>query len=326
MGASLAAPNRRYAILGTGALGGFYGARLQQAGSEVHFLLRSDYEQVQQQGLVIESPEGNFTLSQVRAYQEAEQMPRCDVVVVALKTTHNHLLPELLPPVLKEDGVVLVLQNGLGLEAEVAEIVGAERVMGGLCFICSNKIAPGHIRHLDYGAITLGEYAANYQVGGMTERIDQIAQDFQQAGIPIHLAEDLLLARWRKLVWNIPFNGLSVVLDATTDALMADRHTYALAEQLMREVAQGAKAQGRAIADDFIQKMLDDTVKMKPYRTSMKIDYDEGRPLEVEAIFGNPLRAAQAAGVQLPQIAMLYQQLKFLSDRNYNTPLELGMV
>ena len=317
MGASLGAgPKRRYAILGTGALGGFYGARLQQAGLEVHFLLRSDYEQVQQQGLVIESPEGNFTLSQVHAYREVEQMPRCDVVVVALKTTHNHLLPKLLPPVLQENGVVLVLQNGLGLEAEVAEIVGAERVMGGLCFICSNKIGSGHIRHLDYGVITLGEYAANYQAGGMTERMAQIAQDFQQAGIPIHLAEDLLLARWRKLVWNIPFNGLSVVLNATTDALMADRHTYALAEQLMREVALGAETQGRAIADDFIQKMLDDTVKMKPYRTSMKIDYDEGRPLEVEAIFGNPLRAAQSAGVQLPQITMLYQQLKFLSDRN----------
>jgi 2-dehydropantoate 2-reductase len=327
MGASLgAAPKRRYAILGTGALGGFYGARLQQAGLEVHFLLRSDYEQVQQQGLVIESPDGNFTLAQVHAYREAEQMPRCDVVVVALKTTHNHLLPKLLPPMLQANGVALVLQNGLGLEAEIAELVGAERVMGGLCFICSNKVGPGHIRHLDYGAITLGEYAANYQAGGITERMAQIAQDFQQAGLPIHLAEDLLLARWRKLVWNIPFNGLSVVLNATTDALMAECHTYALAEQLMREVALGAKAQGRTIANDFIQKMLDDTVKMKPYRTSMKIDYDEGRPLEVEAIFGNPLRAAQAAGVQLPQIAMLYQQLKFLSDRNYNTPLELGMV
>ncbi|MBD2098117.1 putative 2-dehydropantoate 2-reductase [Trichocoleus sp. FACHB-591] len=325
MGASLgAASNRRYAILGTGALGGFYGARLQQAGTEVHFLLRSDYEQVQQQGLVIESPEGNFTLSQVYAYRRVEEMPRCDVVVVALKSTHNHLLPALLPRVLKEDGVVLVLQNGLGLEAEVAQIVGAKRVMGGLCFICSNKVGPGHIRHLDYGAITLGEYAANYQAGGITERMSQIAQDFTQAGIPIHLAEDLLLARWHKLVWNIPFNGLSVVLNATTDALMADRYTYALAEQLMREVALGAKVQSRAIADDFIQKMLDDTVKMKPYRTSMKIDYDEGRSLEVEAIFGNPLRAAQAAGVQLPQIAMLYQQLKFLSNRTRAQSPEQG--
>ncbi|MEP0868506.1 putative 2-dehydropantoate 2-reductase [Trichocoleus desertorum AS-A10] len=327
MGASLgAAPNRRYAILGTGALGGFYGARLQQAGTEVHFLLRSDYEQVQQQGLMIESPEGNFTLPQVFAYRRVEEMPRCDVVVVALKSTHNHLLPALLPRVLKEDGVVLVLQNGLGLEAEVAQVVGAERVMGGLCFICSNKVGPGHIRHLDYGAITLGEYAANYQAGGVTERMSQIAQDFIQASISIQLAADLLLARWRKLVWNIPFNGLSVVLNATTDALMADRYTYTLAEQLMREVALGAKVQSRAIADDFIQKMLDDTIKMKPYRTSMKIDYDEGRSLEVEAIFGNPLRAAQAAGVELPQIAMLYQQLKFLSSRTYKTPLELGIV
>ena len=319
MGASLdVAPNRRYAILGTGALGGFYGARLQQAGLEVHFLLHRDYEQVQQQGLSIESPDGNFTLAQVHAYRQAAEMPPCDVVVVALKTTQNHLLPTLLPPVLHEDSVVLVLQNGLGIEAEVARIVGSARVIGGLCFICSNKVGPGQIRHLDYGAITLGEYAPDDIPCGITDQMRQIAADFTAAGIPIQLADDLLLARWRKLVWNIPFNGLSVVLNATTDELVSHPHTYELAQQLMQEVALGAAACGRAIADEFLQKMLDDTVKMKPYRTSMKIDYDEGRPLEVEAIFGNPLRTAAQAGVQLPRIATLYQQLKFLDAQRQN--------
>src|SRR4028118_63778 len=102
-----------YAVLGTGALGGFYGARLQQIGSEVHFLLHSDYEQVSQHGLRIESPDGNFMLPQVYAYRDVAEMPRCDVVMVALKTTQNHLLSRLLPSVVKEDGAVLVLQNGL---------------------------------------------------------------------------------------------------------------------------------------------------------------------------------------------------------------------
>lgn len=126
--------NRCYAILGTGALGGFYGARLQQAGLGVHFLLRSDYAQVREHGLRVESPQGNFRLPQVRAYKDIQQMPACDVVVVALKTTQNHLLAQLLPPVLKPEGVVLVLQNGLGVEARVVEIVGPQRVMGGLVF------------------------------------------------------------------------------------------------------------------------------------------------------------------------------------------------
>ena len=140
---------RSYAIIGTGALGGFYGARLHRAGAEVHFLLHSDHDHVRRHGLKVQSKNGDFHLPQVNAHGRAEDMPRCDVVLVALKTTHNHLLPGILPHVVKDDGVVLVIQNGLGMEHDVARIVGPARVMGGLSFLCSNKVGPGHIRHLD---------------------------------------------------------------------------------------------------------------------------------------------------------------------------------
>ncbi|BAY61694.1 hypothetical protein NIES22_17610 [Calothrix brevissima NIES-22] len=306
---------RSYAILGTGALGGFYGAKLQKAGLDVHFLLKSDYEYVRDFGLVVESVDGDFTLPQVNAYNDVAKMPKCDVVVVALKTTQNHLLPQMLPSIVKAGGVVLILQNGLAVEEEVAAIVSNVTIIGGLCFLCSNKVGAGHIRHLDYGQITLGEYTSGYQACGITEKMQQVADDLIHAGISIELTEDLLLGRWKKLVWNIPYNGLSVILNARTDELMAYEHTRKLAEQLMYEVAAGAKSCDRIIPESFIQLMLDYTVKMKPYRTSMKIDADEGRPLEVEAIFGTPLRKAQAAGVYLPQINCLYQQLKFLDGR-----------
>jgi 2-dehydropantoate 2-reductase len=308
-------PQRRYAILGTGALGGFYGARLQRAGLEVHFLLRSDYDHVRQQGLVIESVEGDFVLPQVHAYHDILEMPMCDVVVVALKTTQNSLLPKLLPPLAAAGGIVLVLQNGLGLESEIAAIVPQAQVVGGLCFLCSNKIAAGHIRHLDYGQITLGEYRPNDQPAGITETLQAISVDFEQAGITILLEEDLLLARWKKLVWNIPFNGLSVVLNAQTDALIANSVTRSLAQSLMQEVAAAAAGYHRIISDEFIEMMLRFTEKMNAYRTSMKIDYDAGLPMEIETLFGNPLRAAQQAGVFTPRIEMMYQQLRFLSDR-----------
>lgn len=317
--------DRTYAILGCGALGGYYGACLQRAGIDVHFLLHSDYEYVCKHGLVVESPDGNFTLPNVNAYYNVTDMPCCDVVVLALKTTQNHLLPHLLPKVIKDDGVVLVLQNGLGIEEQVADIVGHKRVIGGLCFICSNKVAPGHIRHLDYKEITLGEYTPNYHPGGITERMQQIASDFESASIPIQLADDLLQARWQKLVWNIPYNGLSVILDATTQELMADQYTKALVEQLMGEVVAGAKSCDRIIPNHFIAKMLDYTTHMQPYRTSMKIDYDQRRPLEVEAIFGNPLRMVSTK-VPMPAIATLYQQLKFLDAKNCRSkaPMRCG--
>jgi 2-dehydropantoate 2-reductase len=310
-----------YAIIGTGALGGFYGAKFQKAGLEVHFLLKSDYLAVSQRGLVIDSKDGDFILPQVNAYDHVAKMPQCDVVIIALKTTQNYLLSQLLPPLIQDNGVVLVLQNGLGIEQEVAEIIqvaGRSRsveIIGGLCFLCANKVAPGHILHLDYGHITLGGYTDNYQPTGSTEKMREIAKDFQNAGISIELSADLLLSRWKKLVWNIPYNGLSVILDARTDELMTNVYTRQLIEQLMAEVGLAAKSTDRIISDSFIQTMLDYTLNMKPYRTSMKIDYDQLRPLEVEAIFGNPLRIAQTAGVDLPQISCLYHQLKFLDAK-----------
>lgn len=303
---------RSYAIIGTGALGGFYGARLQRAGCELHFLLHSDYEHVRQHGLICESPDGDFTLPKVNAYADVRDMPQCDVVCVCLKTTQNHLLPQLLPAIVKDDGVVLVMQNGLGMEAQVAEIVGAERVIGGICFLCSNKVGPGHIRHLGYTLVALGEFATR----GISKRMRAIAEDFQRANVETELAEDLDVVRWQKLVWNIPYNGLSVILDATTTELMANPQTRQLVETLMREVVADARACGVAVRDNIIARMLSNTEKMTAYRTSMKIDYDERRPLEVEAKFGNPLRAVRKAGGKSPLLEELYALLKFLDARN----------
>ena len=310
---------RRYAVIGTGALGGFYGSRLAKAGIEVHFLLHSDFEHVRRHGILVESVDGDFTLPAVNAYRAAADMPPCDVVLLCLKTTANHLLPELLPPAAGDDGVVVVMQNGLGTEDDAAAIVAPARVMGGLCFLCSNKPGPGHIRHLDYGWVTFGEYAADGSARGVTPRMRAVQADFERAGIQVYLAADLLLARWKKLVWNIPYNALSVLLDATTADIMADPAGRAMAADLMREVAGAAAACGKCIEDEFIRHMLDVTAEMAPYRPSMKIDYDAGRPMEVEAILGRPFRAAQAAGASCPRIELLYRQLRFLGTGRRGT-------
>lgn len=303
---------RSYAVIGTGAVGGFYGARLQRAGFDVHFLLHSDYEHVSRHGLRVDSCEGDFRLPQVHAYARVADMPRCDVVLFTLKATGNQLIPELVPPVLSPGGMVLVLQKGLGAEEEAARAVEAGRVLGAMSFICAEKPGPGHIRHLDYGAVSLAEYDPRGAPGGITRRMRDLAADLEAAGIQVLLAEDLVLARWKKLVWNVPYNGLSVALNATTAELMGHPQTRALVEDLMREVAAGAAALGRKIPAAFIQQMLADTDRMKPYQTSMKRDFDRGRPLEIEAIYGRPLHVARDAGAQLPKTEMLYALLRYL--------------
>lgn len=320
--------NLRYAIVGAGAIGSYYGARLQQSGRDVHFLLRSDYEQVRESGLAVESIDGDFVLSDVNAYDNPNKMPPADVAIVALKTTHNHRIAELLPK-MNPGGAVVFFQNGLGIETEASQYLDPSiAVLGGLCFICVNRVMPGHIRHLEYGRVLLGahniEAHNNSQQPCTTPLVKSIAADFRQANVETETTEDLPMARWKKLVWNVPYNGLSVVLNATTDEMMADAGVRSLITTLMQEVVTVANAWGdrtspsthRNISFDWVDNMLAHTDAMKPYRTSMKIDYDQRRPLEIKAIVGKPLEEAKRLKVSVPAISMLYQQLVFLDQRN----------
>jgi len=297
----------RYGVIGTGALGGFYGGMLAKAGQEVHFLFRSDYEHVRKHGLLVDSVNGNFHLPEVNAYHNPEEMPLCDVILVCLKTTGNHHLPKLIKPMLHDKSVVVLLQNGLGLEEDLSAQLPGVAIAGGLAFICSNKIGPGHIHHLDYGKLIIGSYNVPDQ-----EIIQNLVADFHLAGIHSELSPDLKFARWQKLVWNIPFNGMTVVLNTTTDRLMGNEQTRELSKELMLEVIHGANACGVPLKESLAQQMIDMTVKMKPYAPSMKLDYDHRRAMEIAYIYSKPLEAARNAGFEMHKVAMLEKQLRFI--------------
>ena len=307
---------RTYAVIGAGAVGAFYGARLQRAGFEVHFLLHSDYEHVRLHGLTVQSTEGDIILPKVNAYADARAMPRCDAALITLKATRNHILPDILPRVLKDSGCALLFQNGLGVEERIAAMVENKPVLGGLCFVRSNKVGPGLISHTGSGYIILGQYFPGPAPADIPPLCKAIASDFESAGLIVKPAADLQVARWQKLVWNIPYNGLSVVLNALTDRIMKNPDTRALVMTLMSEVAAGAAACGHPIPSSFVREMFGYTEAMEPYITSMKLDFERKRPMEVEAIYGNALRAGKNAGAPMPCIEMLYQQLKFLDENN----------
>ena len=307
-------PARSYAILGTGALGGYYGARLHHAGLDVRFLLHSDYEHVRKHGLRVNSKHGDFSIEKPQIYSSARELPRCDIAAVCLKTTQNGLLASLLPHAVTEDGTVLMMQNGLGIESDAAAVLPKHTIVGGLAFLCSNKLGPGHIEHLDYGAVRLGEHRTDGKAAGVTPAMSAIAKDFESAGIPIVLEEDLVLARWKKLVWNIPYNGLCVVERTTTDVLMANRRTRARAAALMHETVAIAAAYGRPIRPAFVERMLEDTEKMAPYKPSMLLDFERRQPLELDAIDRRPLDAARAAGVPCPEIEKLHGELSRVAE------------
>ncbi|MFC2039104.1 2-dehydropantoate 2-reductase N-terminal domain-containing protein, partial [Chloroflexota bacterium] len=149
------------AVIGSGAVGGYYGARLSEAGHDVRFLMRRDYEAVQKNGLRITSPDGDFSLRSPRIFQDSREIGNTDWVVCALKATSINEAFGLIEPCLGENTRILVLMNGLGLEERFAEWFGPHRIFGGLAFTCINRGEPGNIHHLAYGSLTLGHYEDN---------------------------------------------------------------------------------------------------------------------------------------------------------------------
>lgn len=301
-------------IIGSGALGLYYGAVLQRSGEDVHFLLRRDYQAIKKKGLHVYSPSGDFYLPQLSGYQSPEEIGIVDLVIVGLKTISNHHLIELTTPLIGENTAILTLQNGLGNEELLAEAFGPEKVLGGVAFLCSNRGEPGIVHHLGEGKIILGEFS-----GGFSQRSQDLAKMFQSAGVTCSAVNDLRRARWEKLVWNVPFNGLCALLEKDVTDLLNHPPSKKLVRELMLEIISGANAQPLEEEIDgpaFSQHMISFTENMDHYRPSMMIDREEGRPLELEAIYKIPLQHAKAAGVEMPKVEMLYSLLDFGEVKN----------
>ncbi|MBL9136299.1 MAG: 2-dehydropantoate 2-reductase [Verrucomicrobiales bacterium] len=316
----------KIAVVGCGALGSFYAARLARAGHEVHCLLRSDYDAVRARGLRVEDAAGGFTVRPGVAQDPAEIGPS-DWVIIGLKTTANPHFQSLIAPLIGPRTAVLTLQNGLGNEERLAQLFGHERIFGGLCFVCLNRTEPGVVRHIAHGRIVMGEFGRP-----ITARARTMAGWWGDAGIPCDLAEDLELAHWHKLVWNVPFNGLGVagaaglesvkagrLLDPeaigpclATNDLLGNSEWEQQVRELMYEVIGAAIAQGMKLPEGVAEEQIERTREMAAYRASTLIDFERGLPLEIESLFAEPLRRGVARGARCPRLGNLCQLLREL--------------
>jgi 2-dehydropantoate 2-reductase len=298
----------KIAVVGSGAVGCYYGGMLAHAGCDVRFLMRADLSAVREKGLTIHTRGQTITLPQVAAFGTTEEIGPVDLVIIALKATANQSLEHSIPPLLHKTTALLTLQNGLGNEEFLATRWGEERTMGALCFVCLNRTAPGVIEHFDAGSISIGEFRRP-----ASERARAVAEAFVGAGVEARAVENLVTERWRKLLWNIPFNGLSIAADATVDVVLADEGLRKLARDLMDESLDAARRLGHEIPDDFADWQIERSWSMGAYKPSSMIDWKAGRPVEVEAIFGEPWRQGVAAGALMPRTEMLYQLLRRLT-------------
>jgi len=317
----------KIAVVGCGALGGFYGAMLARSGQDVHLLLRSDHEVVCRDGLTIRSRSAGDFVVRPRCAREPGEIGPADLVLIGLKTTANAAFARLLPPLVGTHTAILTLQNGLGNEEQLARQFSPDQILGGLCFVCLNRVAPGVVHHLDHGRIVLGEFGR--PAGARTH---EVAGLFRQAGVACEVTEDLARAHWEKLVWNIPFNGLGVAACAgrsalepeggpvrregpcrDTAALLGDPHWEALVRELMLEVIQAANRLGHPVSEALAGQQIERTRSMGGYRASTLIDFERGLPLELESLFLEPLRLARQAGAATPRLEALCRTLRSLA-------------
>lgn len=303
-----------YAVVGVGGVGAFYGVHLARAGSTVHFLTRSATAIARRDGVRLTSGGASWR-AEGNCHETIDTIGEVDTVLVATKATSNAEVAEMVGQ-LKASCVVLI-QNGIDAEQVFADrLPESVTVVGGLAFLAAQRVAPAHTEHYGYGALTLGRYRSGYAPAEPTPQMTALADDLARADVPVVMAPDLLLARWQKLLWNIPFNGLTVLLRQRTDALVTDPASRQLVTDLMAEVRAAAAGDGRDLPADSIAAMVAATEAMTPYAPSMKVDYDHGRPLEVEQIYRAPLARAARNGVEMPRTAMLADALTFLDARN----------
>ncbi|MFI5337776.1 MAG: 2-dehydropantoate 2-reductase [Opitutales bacterium] len=304
----------RIAVIGSGALGCYYGARFAKAGEDVHFLVRSGRAAVMARGVKLKTPTERIHIKKPQVYGTSEEIGPCDLVVVALKATANDQLKKLLPPLIRPGTVVLTLQNGLGVEEPVAEVVGAENVMGAICFVGCMRTAPGVVDCSFPGLVLVGEFGRP-----AADRTHAVAALFAKAGVKCEAQNNLEELRWRKLVWNVPFNGLAIAAGGiTTDVIVADEGLRLLARRLMEEIVEAAAKFGHVIPRTFVDIQFERTAKMGRYRPSSLIDFEEGRGVELEEIWGEPVRRARTQGVPVPRLEMLYWLLKRLLSARKN--------
>jgi len=308
-GPNLLLPSRpTTAIVGTGALGMYYGAKLAKAGVPVTFLARRDLVHLQKHGIQVRCPFGDFHLHPARAYGTPQEIGPVDLVLVCMKTTGNAHLKNLIPPLLESDTVVCTLQNGLGNEELLASIAGRERILGGVCHVCVSRPEPGVARNMACTDIKFSDLS-----GGDTPRARSLAKIFSHAGVGCTVAPSIGSARWYKLVWNVPFNGLGIAGGPggrDTQQVLEDPQLLQETKDLMAEVLAASAKLGYPQEAGLIEKEIARTKTMGHYKSSSQLDWEAGKPVELESIWGEALRQGTAAGVPMPRLQKLYEKLK----------------
>ncbi|MBM5782207.1 MAG: 2-dehydropantoate 2-reductase [Pelagibacterales bacterium] len=297
--------NPKILIVGAGAIGAFYGSKLSQSGAEVSVICRSDYDYVKNHGFTIKShweqPEYKFLPNQVlRDFQSYKD--DADFIIIATKVLDPNLTTDLLKTNLRKKSAIVLLQNGIHIEKKVADSFPENEIISALAFICVSRVKPGYIHHQDYGRLVIGNYP-----NSISTKTELLANLWQKSQVPCETSNSILKQRWKKLVWNAAFNPISVLSGSkNTEEILKNSATEDLVRNVMHEVCTLAKADDCKLEEEIVEKNIADTKEMKPYKTSMLLDFEAKREMEIEAILGNAIRFAKQKNISIPHLSSLY--------------------
>jgi len=305
--------NNKVLIVGAGGVGAYFGGRLAQAGMDVSVLCRSNYAQVKKNGFEIKSIAGDFSFKPAGVYRSCSEYPdTADYLIVTTKVLPDIDVVKIIKDAVKPGTMIVLIQNGIEIEKDIAAAFPDNELVSSIAYIGVSQLEHGKIEHLAAGRLKMGVYQ-----GGSSKKLDLLGAEFQAAGVECEVVEDIEFFRWVKLVWNTPYNPVSVLAGGVDTKVISETESLEnLCAELMKEVCVVAKSRGINLPDDIIQKNLEYTRGFPPYKTSMLIDFENKRPLEVEAIVGNVVRIANAEKVTVPYLETVYALLRSADIRN----------
>ena len=300
--------NLKVGVIGTGAVGGYFGGKLAKAGFDVTFIARGVIlEALKTKGLTIKSFMGDFTIKKPKVTSSFKDLMNMDIVLLCVKSYSTREIAKALKPILKKDTIVISMQNGIENEEILSETLGTERIMGSVVFITSSVQEPGLIKHTSYGKIILGELN-----GQITERLKMIEKMFFESGVPTSTTSSIKTELWKKLMLNIPYNGFTALTRSPLENYFEVTEAQECFMRALKEVQLVAKKEGYNITDEDVENALKftKTEGFTTFKSSTLLDIEAGKPVEIDALQGAVIQAANRHKIDIPINKLLYSLLK----------------
>ena len=303
----------KIAVLGAGGVGGYFGARLAQAGADVHLLARGAHlRALVERGLRVRSANGDLDL-RLPATNRLERIGPSDYVLFCVKSPETETVAGRLGPLLREGTTVISLQNGVDNEEKIARAVGSDRVVGGVAFIMSTISEPGTIEHVG----TLARIVFGELDGTRSERTERFLSLCREASIDAEVSSDIRAVLWNKFAFICALAGMTATVRLSLGEIRECDESLQMAKDILGEVIAVAGAEGITLPAETVDQAVDLAMKMDPGTfSSLHYDLTQGKPMELEALHGTAVRLARKHDLPVPMCEAVYAILRPWAVRN----------